>query len=101
MDDLGGRRSNEAAPDVSKPFMSGVRSMETTHKPLLVLRSKIVVVGDSHVGKTALVKMFHSGGSDYPKKYIMTSWVDFNVRSTFVLRRRCREPPNTQCFLLS
>jgi GTPase SAR1 family protein len=74
MEDRGG-----GAPDVSKPFTSGVRSMEATHKPLLVLRAKVVVVGDAHVGKTAMIKMFHSGGSEFPKKYIMTSWVDFNV----------------------
>ena len=65
--------------DVSKPFMSGIKSMETTHKPLLVLRCKVVVVGDSTVGKSALVQMFHSGGSTYPRNYVMTTWVDFSV----------------------
>ena len=46
----------EPQSDVSKPFTSGIKSMETTHKPLLVLRSKVVVVGDAHVGKSALVQ---------------------------------------------
>lgn len=70
----------EPQSDVSKPFTSGIKSMETTHKPLLVLRSKVVVVGDAHVGKSALVQMFHSGGTTYPRNYVMTSWVDFCVK---------------------
>ncbi|CAN0332954.1 unnamed protein product, partial [Phaeothamnion confervicola] len=54
--------------------------METTHKPLLVLRTKVVIVGDAYVGKTALTQMFHSGGVNYPKNYIMTIGVEFCVR---------------------
>lgn len=52
-------------------FESGLRSMQTTHKTILMLRSKIVVVGDACVGKTALMQMLKSGGHDYPKNYIM------------------------------
>ncbi|KAJ1454197.1 small GTPase superfamily [Pelagophyceae sp. CCMP2097] len=59
---------------------SGVRSMETTHRSLLMLRCKVVVVGDSTVGKSALISMFHSGGTTYPKQYVMTAWVDFRVK---------------------
>lgn len=51
----------------------GARSMETTHRTILMLRAKIVVVGDACVGKTALVQMLKSGGHDYPKSYIMVS----------------------------
>mmetsp|Transcript_30608 Transcript_30608/g.39252 ORF Transcript_30608/g.39252 Transcript_30608/m.39252 type:complete len:217 (+) Transcript_30608:140-790(+) len=61
-------------------FKSALRSMETTHKPLLMLRCKVVIVGDACVGKTALVQMFHSGGHTFPKNYIMTIGVDFNVK---------------------
>lgn len=50
---------------------SGVRTMETTHRTILMLRAKIVVVGDACVGKTALVQMLKSDGHDYPKNYIM------------------------------
>lgn len=66
------------------PFVSGLRSMETAHKPLLMLRCKVVVVGDSTVGKSALVQMFHSGGSTFPRQYVMTTWVDFCVKQVRV-----------------
>ena len=75
--------------DVSKPFMSGIKSMETTHKPLLVLRCKVVVVGDSTVGKSALVQMFHSGDSTYPRNYVMTTWVDFSVQAALPVASTC------------
>lgn len=61
-------------------FKSAVRSMESTHRSILLLRSKVVVVGDAHVGKSALISMFHSGGSSFPKQYVMTTWVDFRVK---------------------
>jgi len=61
-------------------FKSALRSMETTHQPLLMLRCKVVVVGDACVGKTALVQMYHSGGDKYPKDYLMTIGVDFCVK---------------------
>lgn len=57
----------------SAPFQSGIRSMQTTHKTTLMLRAKVVVVGDACVGKTSVVQMFKSGGHDYPKNYIMVS----------------------------
>lgn len=60
-----------ARPAAAASFQSGVRSMQTTHKTTLMLRAKVVVVGDSWVGKTAVVQMFKSGGHDYPKNYIM------------------------------
>lgn len=55
------------------PFQSGLRSMQTTHRTILMLRAKVVVVGDACVGKTAIVQMLKSGGHDYPKSYIMVS----------------------------
>lgn len=45
--------------------------MQTTHRTTLMLRAKVVVVGDACVGKTSVVQMFKSGGHDYPKNYIM------------------------------
>ena len=59
---------------------SAIRSMETTHKTLTVLRCKLVIVGDAKVGKTALAQMFHSGGHNFPKNYVMTIGVDFSVK---------------------
>lgn len=50
---------------------SDMQRMETTHRTILMLRAKIVVVGDACVGKTALVQMLKSDGHDYPKNYIM------------------------------
>ncbi len=48
--------------------------MQTSHRTTLMLRAKVVVVGDACVGKTSVVQMFKSGGHDYPKNYIMVSW---------------------------
>ena len=51
------------------------RGTETTHKQLNVLRCKLVIVGDATVGKTALAQVFQSGGSTYPKNYMMVSFI--------------------------
>ena len=59
---------------------SAVRSMESAHKPLLVLRCKLVILGDACVGKTALTQVFQSGGSTYPKNYLMTTGAEFCVK---------------------
>jgi len=45
------------------------------------VRSKIVVVGDPAVGKTALIQMFHSAGQKFPKHYLMTLGVEFCVKA--------------------
>jgi len=63
-----------------EPYQSAVRSMESSHRSTLMLRCKVVVVGDATVGKSALISMFHSGGSSFPKQYLMTAWVDFRVK---------------------
>jgi hypothetical protein len=47
------------------------RGTEINHKQLIVLRCKLVFVGDATCGKTALSQVFQSGGSTYPKNYIM------------------------------
>jgi transport family protein 27 len=54
--------------------------MESKHKSLTVLRCKLVIVGDSCVGKTALTQVFTSGGSTYPKNYLMTVGAEFSVK---------------------
>lgn len=57
--------------------VSGIRSMESKHVPLIVLRCKVLIVGDACVGKTALSQVFHSGGSTFPKNYLMTVGAEF------------------------
>uniref|UniRef100_A0A7S2XVJ0 Uncharacterized protein n=1 Tax=Fibrocapsa japonica TaxID=94617 RepID=A0A7S2XVJ0_9STRA len=70
-------------------FKSALRSMESAHKPLLMLRCKVVLVGDACVGKSALVQMFHGGGQRYPKNYVMTTGVGFCVKQVNI--------PDTNC----
>jgi len=57
-----------------------IRSMESNHKPLVILRCKVVIVGDACVGKTALTQVFYSGGATYPKNYLMTIGAEFCVK---------------------
>lgn len=44
-----------------------------------VVRSRVAVCGDTSVGKTALVQMFVSKGSNFPSEYKMTSGADVQV----------------------
>jgi GTPase SAR1 family protein len=41
------------------------------HRTKLVLRSKVLVVGDACVGKSAVTQLFSTNGSTYPKAYMM------------------------------
>lgn len=52
---------------------SAIRTLEVTHKPLVILRCKVILIGDACVGKSALVQVFESGGANYPKNYLMVS----------------------------
>eukprot|EP00746_Dinoflagellata_sp_MGD_P099851 gnl/MRDRNA2_/MRDRNA2_40617_c0_seq1.p1 gnl/MRDRNA2_/MRDRNA2_40617_c0~~gnl/MRDRNA2_/MRDRNA2_40617_c0_seq1.p1 ORF type:complete len:217 (-),score=49.53 gnl/MRDRNA2_/MRDRNA2_40617_c0_seq1:77-727(-) len=49
-------------------------------EPPLVLRCKIVLLGDSTVGKTSIASVFHGGVQNFPKNYNMTVGIDFNVK---------------------
>mmetsp|Transcript_25970 Transcript_25970/g.52943 ORF Transcript_25970/g.52943 Transcript_25970/m.52943 type:complete len:196 (+) Transcript_25970:311-898(+) len=55
---------------------------EAEQKPnlSLLLRCKVIVVGDAGVGKSAIVQMFHSKGTHYPKQYAMTTGCDFVMK---------------------
>jgi intraflagellar transport protein 27 len=46
----------------------------------LLLRCKAIVIGDAAVGKSAIVQMFHSKGTHYPKQYAMTTGCDFVMK---------------------
>ncbi|EKX44929.1 hypothetical protein GUITHDRAFT_175448 [Guillardia theta CCMP2712] len=46
----------------------------------VLLRCKVIVVGDAGVGKSAIVQMFHSKGSHYPRQYNMTTGCDFVMK---------------------
>lgn len=59
---------------------SNVRSMAPNHRPLNVLRCKVVLVGDACCGKTALTQVFCSGGATYPKNYLMTVGAELSVK---------------------
>jgi transport family protein 27 len=69
-------RANDRATEP----VSGLRSMDSKHQSMTVLRCKLVVVGDECVGKTALTQMFESEGTRYPKHYMMTVGTEFLVK---------------------
>jgi transport family protein 27 len=58
--------------------------METTHQSTVILRCKVVIVGDACIGKSALTQVFTSGGSTYPKSYLMTIGAEFNVKQVLI-----------------
>lgn len=58
--------------------------MESSHQPVVMLRCKVVIVGDPCVGKTALTQVFQSGGSTYPKNYLMTVGAEFCVKQVSI-----------------
>lgn len=47
---------------------------------MTILRSKLVVLGDPTVGKSALIQSFHSDGTHFPKTYNMTTGVELCVK---------------------
>ena len=61
--------------------------MASSHKSITVLRCKVAMVGDAHVGKSAVKEMFHSGGQHYPKNYVMVciSWRSLRIPSASAL----------------
>jgi intraflagellar transport protein 27 len=67
--------------DIDNAAGKALASMLTLHKNILVLRQKVIVVGDYAVGKTALVQMFSSGGHTFPKNYVMTLGCEFCVKT--------------------
>jgi transport family protein 27 len=40
---------------------------------MVLLRCKVLVVGDASVGKTALIQSYLTNGAQFPKNYVMTN----------------------------
>ena len=51
---------------------------------MVVLRQKVVLVGDGTVGKTAISQMAISGGVQFPRNYLMTLGVEMNDKEVQV-----------------
>lgn len=50
----------------------------------LILRSKIVLLGDSTVGKTSLAQVFQGGVQNFPKNYNMTIGIELLVKKVVI-----------------
>eukprot|EP00041_Stephanoeca_diplocostata_P008259 m.120621 g.120621 ORF g.120621 m.120621 type:complete len:188 (+) comp17244_c0_seq1:67-630(+) len=48
---------------------------------MVVLRAKCLVLGDSTVGKTALIQSLVTDGTNFPADYVMTTGVEYCVHS--------------------
>jgi len=55
-----------------------------SHVPRVLLRTKVVIVGDEAVGKTSLVQTFAHGVGNCPKQYMMTLGVEFSVKEVLL-----------------
>merc|ERR1719491_1056458 len=55
-----------------------------TQAPPLILRCKIVLLGDSTVGKTSIANVFQGGVQNFPKNYSMTVGIDFMVKKVSI-----------------
>ena len=60
----------------------GIDISQSSHVNSIILREKVVIVGDAAVGKTSLIQSFMSQGAENlnNKHYMMTSSVDMNVK---------------------
>lgn len=83
-----------ASSDVS---IAGIEefSLDTLHRDTIVLREKVILVGDATVGKTAIAKAFRSKGQIYAKEYLMTAGVDFNVAEVVPISTNTNTTNNT------
>jgi GTPase SAR1 and related small G proteins len=53
----------------------------------MVIRSRVILVGDATVGKSALVQTFINGPSGFPKNYTMTQGCDLYTKATKIGNR--------------
>jgi GTPase SAR1 family protein len=63
------------------------------------LRRKIVVIGDPAVGKSALVHMFASSGTRFPKQYNMTCGVELAHKITLVSPPAAESEANVELYM--
>lgn len=101
MADFEGMRSGNMAPlqgpggmaqsQIGYPNMdaSGYQNAEDPFQqlnatPPLILRCKIVLLGDSTVGKTSIAQTFQGGVQSFPKNYSMTVGLDFMVKKVSI-----------------
>merc|ERR1719311_634335 len=52
--------------------------------PPLVLRCKIVLLGDTTVGKTSIARVFEGGMLNFPKNYNMTMGPEFLLKKVTI-----------------
>lgn len=52
----------------------------TIEQQNLLIRSKLVLVGDSGVGKSTILQGWHSDGQSFPKNYSMTIHQEVHVK---------------------
>merc|ERR1719277_62094 len=68
-------------PAAPGPAASGDDTFGAAEVPApLVLRCRIVMLGEATVGKTSIAQVFRGGVGTYPKNYTMTIGVDFSVK---------------------
>ena len=63
------------------------------------IRRKIAVIGDAAVGKSALVQMFASSGTRFPKQYNMTCGVELAHKMTHVRPPAVDSEANVELYL--
>lgn len=63
------------------------------------LRRKVVVIGDPAVGKSALVHMFASSGTRFPKQYNMTCGVELAHKITQVAPPAAESEANVELYM--
>jgi len=74
----GGLEANTGNLTTDDPF-----AMLCTPPPL-ILRCKIVLLGDSTVGKTSIAQVFQGGVQAFPKNFNMTVGLDFSVKKVSI-----------------
>merc|ERR1719502_1617095 len=71
-------------PPPPPPEAEGDPFGEVAVAPPLILRCKIVLLGDSASGKTSLAQVFQGGVQNFPKNYSMTVGIDFMVKKVSI-----------------
>lgn len=64
----------------------GIDTSQSSHVNSIILREKVIIVGDAAVGKSSLVQTFLSQGTDVlnNKHYLMTAGANLNVKQVHI-----------------